>query len=107
VNEHLELPQQWLQRIEQALLKSQQLPTLDQGFPFPWEQAAKALAAALGFKEVHLSPRNSHWKMGDEIFEGMGNEPIIVAIELAPITSSIVWMISAEDVAALTAAALS
>lgn len=100
-------PKEWLQHLQEALVKSSQAPVEQEGFPFPWEQASEALLRDLGIKDLRLAPRPSQWKMGDEILSGMGNEPSIVSIEPAPIGGFILWMMSEEDIAALTAAALS
>jgi len=97
----------WPQKVETALIKSQQLPSLEEGFPFPWEKASLALESALGMKGFKLSTRPSSFKMAEEILSGMGNEPVIFNIELAPIPESVQWIMSSEDIETLTAHCLS
>lgn len=97
----------WLQKVETAVIKSKQLPSLEEGLPFPWEKASSALEPALGIKGLKLSTRPSSFKMAEEILSGMGNEPVIFNIELAPIPESVQWIMSSEDIETLTAHCLS
>lgn len=97
---------EWLKLVERALLKVQQLPALEEHFPFPWEAAGSALRGSLGLSHLTLSCSKAVWKGHNEFLQGMGDTPAIVAIELAPIEGSLFFILPAADVSELTANAL-
>src|SRR3989304_3533401 len=97
----------WMARVEEALAKKQLLPVMDASFPFPWSEAADRIGKALGLREFKLTARPTEWKMEEAMLAGMGNEPVVVSFEVAPIDGTVQWMMSSEDLSALTAACLS
>ncbi len=96
----------WIKLVEKALLKVQQLPVLEEHFPFPWETAGEAIKTALGLTHLTLSSSRAVWKGHHEFLQGMGDQPIVVAIELAPIEGSLFFILSQADVTELTSNAL-
>jgi len=102
-----DLRMQWINRVEEALAKAQILPMMEASFPFPWDEAAAQIGKALSLKELAINARPSEWKMEEGILAGMGNEPVTVSFEVAPIDGLLQWIMSSEDVAALSAACLS
>lgn len=96
----------WLHKVETALIKSQQLPLLDEGFSFPWQQLSSALETLFSIKEMKLSSHSSSLKTGEALSAGMGNEPVVFNFELSPIAGTIQWIMSSEDVSTLTAQCL-
>ncbi|MGD0665832.1 MAG: hypothetical protein ABSA17_08945, partial [Rhabdochlamydiaceae bacterium] len=88
---------EWLKLVEKALLKVQQLPALEEHFPFPWDTAEKALQESLGLSHLTLSCSKSVWKNHGEFLQGMGDQPSIVAIELAPIEGSLFFILPGAD----------
>ncbi len=98
---HDVLPQ-WLQLVEQALLKVGQLPVLEEHFPFPWEAAGEALQKSLGLPQFTLSSSRTGWKRAAEFLYGMGDLPTIVALEMAPIEGSLFFILPQNDVIELT-----
>jgi type III secretion system YscQ/HrcQ family protein len=97
-----DVPYEWLKLVEMALLKVQQLPALEEHFPFPWEAAGQALHESLGLSHLTLSCSKAVWKNHSEFLQGMGDMPAIVAIELAPIEGSLFFILPAADVSELT-----
>jgi hypothetical protein len=98
-----DIPKEWLQKIEMALIKSEQIPSLIETFSFPWDLAAETLARTLNIPDFKLSARPSQLKMSEDLLSGMGNEPVILTLELSPIAGHLQWIMSAEDIAYLTA----
>lgn len=96
----------WLKLVEKSLLKVQQLPALEEHFPFPWDTASEALRETLGASHLTLSCSRSVWKGHNEFLQGMGDQPAVVAIELAPIEGSLFFILSQSDVSELTSNAL-
>jgi flagellar motor switch protein FliN/FliY len=93
----------WIKLVEQALLKVQQLPALEEHFPFPWEEAGEALKESLGVSDLTISCTRSVWKNQHEFLQGMGESPSVVSIELAPIEGKLFFILSQGDVTELTA----
>lgn len=96
----------WLKLVEKALLENKHLPALEEHFPFPWEEASEALQKSLEISELTLSCTSARWQEAHEFLKGMGEQPSVIAFELAPIEGSLFFILSQEDIAELTAAAL-
>lgn len=96
----------WLKLVEKALLKVHQLPNLEEHFPFPWEAAGHALQQSLGLSHLTLSCSRSVWKGPHDFLQGMGDQPSIVAFEIAPIEGSLFFVLPQADMEELTASAL-
>ncbi len=92
----------WLKLVEKSLLKVQQLPALEEHFPFPWDTASEALRETLGVSHLTLSCSRSVWKGHHEFLQGMGDQPAIIAVELAPIEGTLFFILSQSDVSELT-----
>lgn len=92
----------WLKLVEKALLKIQQLPALEEHFPFPWEAASQELQHALGLTHLNLSCLRSVWKGPQEFLQGMGEFPSIVAFEIAPIEGALFFVLPQADLIELT-----
>ncbi len=97
-----DISHEWLKLVEKALLKVQQLPALEEHFPFPWDTAEKALQDSLGLSPMSLSCARAVWKTHAEFLHGMGDQPVIVAIELAPIEGALFFILPQADVIELT-----
>ncbi len=93
----------WLKLVEDALLKQEMLPALEEHFPFPWDTAGKALQESLGLPHLTLACSQAAWKNPSEFLKGMGDQPSIVAFELAPIEGSFFFILPQADVTELTA----
>lgn len=97
-----EAPDNWLQKIEQALLESKELPVLEEEYVFPWAECTHVISSALDLKELKLSTTAAGWKPQEQCLLGLGEHPILLGVELPPISGSMVWALSSEDAAALT-----
>lgn len=97
-----EVPDNWLQKIERALLESKELPALEEGYNFPWTECASAISSSLELKDLKLSTTSSGWKPQEQSLLGLGEHPILLGVELPPISGSMIWALSSEDAAALT-----
>jgi hypothetical protein len=96
----------WLKLVEKALLKVQQLPALEEHFPFPWDDAGKALQETLGLANLNMSCSRTVWKNHPEFLQGMGDTPSVIALELAPIEGKIFFILSQADITELTGSVL-
>ncbi|MGH2639941.1 MAG: FliM/FliN family flagellar motor switch protein, partial [Rhabdochlamydiaceae bacterium] len=62
---------------------------------------------SLALSELTLSCSQSGWKSQNEFLKGMGSDPVIVGIELAPIEGTLFFILSQADMIELTANVLS
>lgn len=93
-----EVSYDWLRLVEKALYKIQQLPALEESFPFPWETASSAVGQALQLPELTLSSSQIAWKGYSELLSGLGDNPFLVSIEVAPIEGALFFAMSSHDV---------
>jgi len=97
-----DLSYDWLKTVEKALLKVQQLPALEEHFPFPWEDAGTAIRESLGLSDLTLSCTRAVWKNHHEFLQGMGESSSVVALELAPIEGKLFFILPQADLNELT-----
>lgn len=101
-----EVSYDWLHLVEKALTKTQQLPPLEENFPFPWADASQAIGTGLQLTDLNLSSSRSAWKEPEAILQGMGEKPFLVSVEIDPIEGSVFFAMSQQDVSYLTAQSL-
>jgi len=92
-----EVSYDWLRLVETALMKIEQLPPLEENFPFPWEEAQEAVKTALEVPELALSSSKTAWKSHAELNQALGEKPFVVAIEIAPIEGNLFFAMSQHD----------
>lgn len=97
-----EVSYDWLNLVEKALAKTQQLPSLEENFPFPWTDASHAIGSGLKLSDMHLSSTRTAWKKHDEALQGLGEKVFLISVEIAPIEGSVFFAMSEHDVAYLT-----
>lgn len=101
------ISQDWLSVIKEALAKANLFPVLEESFPFPWVEAAEAIASALELPELDLSPGRIMWRSHEKFLQSMGKAPHIFSIELSPIEGPLFFVMSKQDVAHFTSELLS
>ena len=101
-----EVSHDWLRLVEKALAKTQQLPSLEENFPFPWADASEAIGSGLKITDLKLSSTHAVWKEQAEILKGLGSKPLLMSIEISPIAGSLYFAMSEQDVAYLTTESL-
>ncbi len=99
-------PLSWIQEIQSTLIDMKAIPLFGHFPPFPWEEYAQKIAALLKAQECKIYPRQTGVKSGSDILAGLGASPICVALDLTPLSSQVYWVMGREDVASLTALAL-
>lgn len=100
-----EVSYDWLNLVEKALTSTQQLPPLEENFPFPWADASQAISTGLQLS-LNLTSTRAEWKEPEKILQGLGDKPFFVEVEISPIEGSVFFAMSEQDVAYLTAQAL-
>jgi flagellar motor switch protein FliN/FliY len=97
-----EVSYDWLSLVEKALAKTQQLPSLEENFPFPWTDASHAIGSGLKLTDLSLSSKHTSWKKHDQILQGLGEKPFVISVEISPIEGSVFFAMSEQDVSYLT-----
>ena len=97
-----EVSYDWLNLVEKALEKIQQLPSLEENFPFPWADASHAIGSGLKLTDLHISSKRAARENNEEALQGLGEKVFIVSVEMAPIEGSVFFATSENDVAYLT-----
>ncbi len=101
-----EISYEWLKLVEKALSKIEQLPLLEENFPFPWAEASQAMGTALQIPDFQLSSTRTAWKNPSDLLQDMGEKPVLAAIEIAPIAGTLFFALSQRDMVELTSQAL-
>lgn len=96
-----EVSYDWLNLVEKALEKTQQLPSLEENFPFPWSDASHAIGSGLKLEGLNLSSSRTAWKNHDKALQGLGEKVFLISVEMAPIEGSVFFAMSEQDVAYL------
>jgi flagellar motor switch protein FliN/FliY len=102
-----EVSHDWLNLVEKALEKNEQLPSLEENFPFPWADASHAVGAGIKLTGLQLSSTHAGWKKHDQALKGLGEKQFIISVEMAPIEGSVFFAMSEHDAAYLTTHSLS
>ncbi len=101
-----EAPLNWVKEIQSALIEAGTIPLSGYAPAFPWEGLSQKVAALLQSPEFKISPRKTSFLSGNDIASGLGTGFISVALDLTPLSGQAFWLMGKEDVAKLTALAL-
>ncbi len=97
----------WLNRLEKVLVQTNQMPFLEDSFPFPWEEATQLVRERLALPDLTLSLSRASNNSSQSALEGMGAEAVVSSIELSPLEGSLFLIISYADLVFLDARMLS
>ena len=75
-----EVSYDWLNLVEKALAKTQQLPSLEENFPFPWSDASHAIGSGLKIEGLNLSSSRTAWKNHDQALQGLGEKVFLISV---------------------------
>jgi flagellar motor switch protein FliN/FliY len=97
-----EVSYDWLNLVEKALEKTEQLPSLEENFPFPWADASHAIGSGLKLADLNLSSKRAGWKKHEQALQGLGEKLFLISVEMAPIEGAVFFAMSEHDVSYLT-----
>lgn len=92
-------PFPWIKKIAPYLPEIDQIPLFGRSPSFDWEQISSQLAARFGVRQISVRPGNQEWRNGDAIREGLGENPLALAIDAAPLRGSAYWIMPRKDLA--------
>lgn len=96
----------WLKLVEKALTKIEQLPLLEEHFPFPWSEATQALETALQITHLQISSLQTVWKNSSELLQGLGDKVILKGIAINPVEKALFLALSERDMTEVCSQAL-
>lgn len=96
------LPLFWTTHLREALIDAKQIPLHGFSPPFPWEEASSALSQFLEIPSLKISSRKSQFLPAGELTSGLGNHPIVITLELAPIVGQLFFVMGRGDVETLS-----
>lgn len=95
-------PKQLIKEIAQLATEAQDLSMWGALPPFPWERFSSALIARFERPFLRLFPGRCGWESAESVFEGMGESPLHMTVQLSPLRGSLTLLFSVEDVATLS-----
>jgi flagellar motor switch protein FliN len=101
-----EAPLSWVKEIHQTLIQTKEIPLFSFSPAFPWEEFSHEIASLLQTPDLKIFPRQTQVLSGSEISAGFGAGPVPIALEMTPLNGQAFWLMGKEDVAKLTALAL-
>lgn len=99
-------PLSWIKEIQHTLIDAKAIPLFGNVPDFPWEKLSHKAAVLLQASEMKISPRKTAFLKGNDILSGLGIHPVSIALQATPLNGTAYWVMGKEDVAALTAMAL-
>lgn len=101
-----EAPLSWIKEIQTTLIDAGAFPLSGNAPDFPWEQLSQKLGALLHFSEFKIFPRKTAIMQSGAIASGFGSGFVSMALDLIPLSGQVFWLMGKDDVAKLTALAL-
>ncbi len=96
----------WIKKVETELIEAKKIPLWGNLPPFPWEKCAEQLTKSLQLPEVTLRAQETSWREANSLLQGLGAHPVCLSLELSPLKGTFYWALAQEDLASLTACAL-
>jgi len=102
-----EAPLSFIKQIEDHLIEMQAIPLWGSPPPFPWQELSSEIGTLLHTPDLEIRARKVELLSAEEITSGFGSHPIPLLLELTPLHGHLFWLMGKEEVAKLTALALS
>ena len=99
-------PLNWIKEIHLALIEAKQIPLHGFSPAFPWEEFSQKISTLFQTSELKISPRAAQFLSGQAATAGLGTGFISIALDMTPLSGQAFWMMGKEDIAKLTALAL-
>lgn len=100
------VPMSWIHRIHHTLQEMKEIPLWGNVPTFPWDKCVKEIAPLLQTPELSLVVGDTQLLKEGHIASGLGNYPIMTAIQLTPLVGQCFWIMAQEDISFLISLAL-
>lgn len=97
---------EWKQLLADVLQEAKIIPLWGSPPPFPWEEFAEALSKEWNLPGLQIKSLKTSWNKKQEALRGLGTQPLVIPLEVAPLEGYDYLAISKEDMLLLTQAAL-
>ncbi|MDP1609210.1 MAG: type III secretion system cytoplasmic ring protein SctQ [Chlamydiales bacterium] len=97
------LHQWWtLKKISPEIQELNQVPLLGSAPPFDWQKFSSLLTESLGAQPLSIYPTNPGWRTKEELTLGLGQDLVVLSVDLTPLGASAYWLMSRQDISKLT-----
>lgn len=99
-------PMEWKQLIADVLQEAKVIPLWGSPPPFLWEQFSQELGKKLNLPGLQAKCLKISFNKKADALKGLGTNPIVTPIAIAPLEGTAFWAISKDDAQIITQAAL-
>jgi flagellar motor switch/type III secretory pathway protein FliN len=93
----------WTPILDQALSEMKDLPFLATPPSFQLENLENQLKKAFQIDDLLLQTDNLKWREKDKIYHTMGEDPVVVCFQIAPLEGNVFWILPQKELHTLTA----
>lgn len=87
----------WLRHVPQSLFEIEDAPFFGHPPPFPWEQFAAVFSKVFQLENAKLTPSTWEVRLPENLYSGLGSNPISHFIDLAPLKGELCFAMANED----------
>jgi flagellar motor switch protein FliN len=101
-----EAPLSWVKEIQHTLIDTGAIPLSGHAPAFPWNALSSQISSLLDLPDLKITPHQTSFLKDNAITTGFGSGFVSIALDLAPLSNQVFWLMSRDDVAKLTSLAL-
>ncbi|GAB4185609.1 MAG: hypothetical protein Tsb0015_02670 [Simkaniaceae bacterium] len=91
----------FIPKVESIILESQEIPTWGTPLSFPWEDFNRELKKHFSL-DIHAEPGIAEWKNKDLFLSGLGENPLLSALDVMPLSEKLFVIFPLEDLSKLS-----
>lgn len=91
-----------IKKVSSIIEESFDIPMWGKIPSFPWDSFCNALRETFQLPALSLSQIQADWKNEPELLKGFGSHPVITSLMMAPLSPSLFWVMSKEDLEKFT-----
>ncbi len=93
----------WTPILDQALSEIKDLPFLAASPSFHLEDLENQLKKTFQIDDLSLQTDNVKWRERDDVYHAMGEDPVVVCFQTAPLEGNVFWILPQKELHTLTA----
>lgn len=101
------MKKQWIRHLSHCLQESMEIPLFGQSPSFDMELFQHHLSTKLNLPQLTIERGNAAWKEASDILNDLGENPSVMSVGFSPITGTVHWVMSQEDLIELSTWTLS
>lgn len=95
-----------IKKVTEVLEESLSIPMWGHTPLFPWQPFSELLQTTFDLSACMLQPLGAEWKEEKRVLEGLGDQPILLSLVMAPLSAPLFWAMPSSDVEKITKALL-